>query len=145
MTEVLLGNNVLKYEPAPQGRTGKGNWPTQTWASVAQDSDSRRPAARVEVMRYAAQTEPTPSSALHHAFACCVSDWRGRNPVRSPTMRDPGFGEAEHGQDGFFPSARNREVMPGSIRAAGPWHPSRKIEVVAAFPTFGIQPAETLP
>jgi hypothetical protein len=29
--------------------------------------------------------------------------------------------------------------------AAGPWHPSRKVEVVAAFPTFGIQPAETLP
>jgi hypothetical protein len=80
------------------------------------------------------------------AFACCVTEWLNRNPVRSTPGRCLSCGEAEHGQDLLLPfgTQLNGHVWLHS-RCWPRWHAGRGAEAVAALSTFGIQETRASP
>jgi hypothetical protein len=73
------------------------------------------------------------------AFACCVSEWLNRNPVRSPPGRCLACGEAEHGHEPLLPFGAEATGHAWLHSRCWPaWHASRKAEAIAALSTFGI-------
>lgn len=78
------------------------------------------------------------------AFACCVSEWLNRNPVRSPPGRCHGCGQAEHGEDPLLPFGTETTGHAWLHSRCWPnWHASRKAEAAAALSIFGIRETRT--
>jgi hypothetical protein len=83
------------------------------------------------------------AEAEARAFACCVVEWLNRNPVRSPSGRCLGCGEAEHAHDPLLPfgteSSGHAWLHSGCSSA---WRRGRKADAVTALAAMGVsQPA----
>jgi hypothetical protein len=80
------------------------------------------------------------------AFACCLTEWLNRNPVRSPPGHCLGCGEAEHTQNPLLPfgtEASGHAWLHSHCWAE--WHAGRKIEAVAALATMGVTAPTNFP
>jgi hypothetical protein len=79
------------------------------------------------------------AEAEARAFACCVVEWFNRNPVRSPSGRCLGCGEAERAQDPLLPfgteSGGHAWLHSGCSLA---WHSARKADALTALAAMGI-------
>ncbi len=88
----------------------------------------------------------SPRSAEARAFACCITEWLNRNPVRSPAGRCHGCGGSEHAHDPLLPFGTEPTGHAWlHSRCWEAWRASRKAEAVAALAAFEINPTRTLP
>ena len=74
------------------------------------------------------------------AFACCVSEWRNRNPMRSPPGRCLGCGRAENAHDPLLPFGTEATGHTWlHHRCWSAWQAGRKAQAVAALAAKGIE------
>ena len=74
------------------------------------------------------------------AFACCVSEWLNRNPVRSSPGRCLGCGQFDQPHDPLVPFGTDKNGHAWlHQRCWSAWHEGRKVEAVAALVNMGIE------
>ena len=73
------------------------------------------------------------------AYACCLTEWLNRNPVRSSPDRCLRCGEAEHAHDSLLPFGTERTDHAWlHSRCWSAWSAARQAEAVAALEAMGI-------
>jgi hypothetical protein len=80
------------------------------------------------------------------AFACCVTEWLNRNPVRSPPGRCLGCGEAERAEDPLLPFG-TETIGHAWLHSCcwRPWHERRMGEAIVALAALEVrQPLDQL-
>ena len=97
-----------------------------------------------ERARMAAAHGLTGIEADARAFDCCVVEWLNRNPVRRPSSRCLGCGQAEHSRDPLLPFGTEPTGHAWLHSRCWPaWHESRKAEAMVALAILGIHRSYT--
>ena len=110
-------------------RPGSDGWTGEDWRAFF---DERTGIAEFDGALPRAQAEV-------RAFACCVTEWLNRNPVRSSPGRCLGCGGGEHAPDALLPFGTEPTGHAWLHSCCwNAWHASRKAEAVAALLTIGI-------
>jgi hypothetical protein len=110
-------------------RTGRDSWSGEDWRAFF---DERAGIAEFDggLPRLEAEAR---------AYACCVTEWLNRNPLRSSPDRCLRCGEAEHAHDSLLPFGTERTDHAWlHSRCWSAWSAARQAEAIAALEAMGI-------
>ena len=125
----LQCQRALSVAGAALLRTGRDSWSGEDWRAFF---DERAGIAEFDggLPRLEAEAR---------AYACCVTEWLNRNPLRSSPDRCLRCGEAEHAHDSLLPFGTERTDHAWlHSRCWSAWSAARQAEAVAALEAMGI-------